>query len=75
MSMPAPSTQPISARPPRGLRWVFLAAVLLLGAAIYHPVRHFAFLNLDDPLFVSDNPWLAHGLARRARCAGPSWPI
>ena len=61
MSTPALSTEPIAARPPRGLRWLFLAAVLLLGAAIYLPVRHFAFLNLDDPLFVSDNPWLAMG--------------
>src|SRR4051812_33649586 len=42
---------------------LFFGAVLLLGALIYHPVRHFDFLVLDDPFAVKDNPWMAKGLS------------
>ena len=35
---------------------------MLLGVAIYHPVRHFEFLNFDDNRFISENPWLKRGL-------------
>lgn len=51
----------LARRGPRRLWWCFLAGVLLLGALVYHPVRLFEFLNLDDELFVRDNPWLAMG--------------
>ena len=47
--------------PERRLWWAFVAAVLLLGAIVYAPARHFGFLNLDDDLFIRDNPWLAMG--------------
>jgi hypothetical protein len=43
--------------------WIcFLAAVLLLGAWIYHPVRHYGYLDFDDALFVRPLPALTHGL-------------
>jgi tetratricopeptide (TPR) repeat protein len=41
---------------------VFLLLAIALGLAIYAPVRHFEFLNYDDDLFVSGNPWLRGGL-------------
>jgi len=40
----------------------FLLLAVILGVLVYAPVRHFEFLNLDDNLFVSNNPWLRHGL-------------
>jgi tetratricopeptide (TPR) repeat protein len=44
-------------------RWAWLAAaIVLLGAVIYHPVGHFAFINLDDNKFIEGNPWLEMGL-------------
>ncbi|HUI07108.1 MAG TPA: tetratricopeptide repeat protein [Verrucomicrobiae bacterium] len=30
--------------------------------AIYWPVRHFEFTNYDDPLYVTDNPHVQHGI-------------
>ena len=47
----------------RGARWAILVVLIgLLGGIIYHPVRHFGFLNLDDNQFVYGNPQLEHGL-------------
>lgn len=44
-------------------RWFWLAvAIVILGAVIYHPVRRFEFLNLDDNKFIENNPWLEMGL-------------
>jgi hypothetical protein len=45
-------------------RWwlLFLAAVVLLGAWVYHPVRHYGYLDYDDSLFVHPLPALTHGL-------------
>jgi tetratricopeptide (TPR) repeat protein len=46
-------------------------AVALLGltAAVYAPVRHYAFLNYDDPEYVTENPLVKAGLTR----AGIIW--
>ena len=58
---PSAPLSPLTGAERRAWRW-FLAAVLLLGAAIYGQAGHFAFLNFDDPMFVSENPWLREGL-------------
>jgi Tfp pilus assembly protein PilF len=60
--MPGSGTAPIWERAPRGRWWLLAAVIVVLGAALYHPVRHFAFLNFDDDAFITQNPWLAMGL-------------
>ena len=48
-------------------RWiggpVFVLLAVALGLFIYAPVRHFEFLNFDDDIFISGNPWLKGGLS------------
>ena len=39
-------------------------ALLVLTAAVYAPVRHFAFLNYDDEEYVTDNSHVNPGLTR-----------
>ncbi len=47
----------------RRWRTPFFAVLLAaLGALIFHPVRHFEFLNFDDDLFLVNNPWLKRGI-------------
>ena len=49
------------------LRWLLFALLLAaLGAAIYHPVHAFGFLNWDDDLYIETNPWLRDGLTGRS---------
>lgn len=62
--MAATVPEPPSAAAPReGRAWLcFLAALVLLGAWIYHPVRHYGYLEYDDSLFVRPLPALTHGL-------------
>lgn len=38
---------------------VALAALILV---VYAPVRHYGFVDLDDPQYVSENPFVANGL-------------
>ena len=38
------------------------AALLLFTAAVYWPVVHCRFLNLDDWIYVTANPYVQHGL-------------
>ncbi len=42
---------------------VFVAAAVALALLIYHPARHFEFLNFDDNRFVEGNPWLRVGFS------------
>ena len=43
---------------------VLVCLVLALGTlACYWPARHFAFVNLDDPLYVSQTPMVQRGLS------------
>jgi Tfp pilus assembly protein PilF len=42
--------------------WLFLGLTVLLGWLIYHPVGHFEFLNFDDDIYLSNNPWMKRGL-------------
>src|SRR5579862_7137999 len=51
-------------RRPRGLHLGICVALLLTTAAVYAPVRHFAFLNMDDPEYVWQNPHITAGLTR-----------
>ena len=49
---------------------VAAALVLLLGTfAIYWPVRHYPFVNYDDPVYVSNNPYVLNGYTH----AGIAW--
>jgi tetratricopeptide (TPR) repeat protein len=53
-----------SATHPYSLRQVlwFAAALIAITVAVYAPVRHFDFVPIDDPSFVSENPRAAGGL-------------
>jgi tetratricopeptide (TPR) repeat protein len=44
--------------------WVLLA-LAALTVVVYAPVRHYDFVSVDDPVYVSENPVVARGL---------SWP-
>jgi protein O-mannosyl-transferase len=41
--------------------WI-AAALVLVNLFVYAPVRHYDFVELDDPLYVSENPNVAGGL-------------
>ncbi len=41
--------------------WICLC-LFLVTAAVYSPVRHFGFVNFDDPDYVSANPHVRRGL-------------
>ena len=63
---------------PFGLRSTFSRAGLLLclglialTVAVYAPVRHYPFVSLDDPQYVSANPNVAQGLT----WAGVQWAL
>jgi protein O-mannosyl-transferase len=59
---------PTSAPPPRADRrfdWrtlALVAALVVLTLAVFAPVRHFDFVEIDDPLYVRENPHIAGGL-------------
>jgi len=60
------SAKNVAAPPPSfplGRRDVWLAlALAALIALVYAPVRHYGFVDLDDPQYVSENPFVANGL-------------
>ena len=41
--------------------WIGLALLVLI-LLVYAPVRHYGFVDLDDPQYVSENPFVANGL-------------
>lgn len=43
-------------------QWWIAFALAALILAIYAPVRHYGFVDLDDPQYVSENPFVANGL-------------
>jgi protein O-mannosyl-transferase len=55
--------------PPSGRAWrwwhtALLAAALVVATClVYAPVRHYDFVEIDDPLYVRENPHLADGLS------------
>src|ERR1051326_702270 len=59
-----PPGPPAIAKPSfRGLAILIGLALTLLTLAVYAPVRHFDFVNWDDPIYITDNPQVANGLA------------
>ena len=40
--------------------------IALATLAVYAPVRHFPFISLDDPQYVSANPMVAHGITSQS---------
>ena len=42
--------------------WVSIALAATV-AIVYWPVRHFGFVRLDDPLYITDNPYVRNGLS------------
>jgi tetratricopeptide (TPR) repeat protein len=54
---------PVSTNQTRIPRCAFVALGLIgITIAVYWPVATFEFLNFDDPLYVTDNPHVQHGL-------------
>ena len=48
---------------PFGLRSIWFGlALAALVVLVYAPVRHYGFVDLDDPQYVSENPFVANGL-------------
>jgi len=43
-------------------RLAICLALVVTTLAVYWPVTHFEFVNLDDPDYVTANPWVARGL-------------
>ena len=50
--------------------WICLA-LLVASFAVYAPVRHFDFVNFDDPEYVRDNPHVRAGLTTQ----GLAWAL
>ncbi len=52
---------------------VLLTCLVLIAASVivYAPVRHFGFVNMDDPEYVTDNPHVAQGLTWQ----GAQWAL
>jgi len=42
--------------------WIVVGLLVVAWLCIYAQVRHFDFLNFDDDMFLSNNPWLKQGL-------------
>ncbi|MGC1486108.1 MAG: tetratricopeptide repeat protein [Candidatus Acidiferrum sp.] len=60
-----PATSAPSERVPNWRLVAFLAVLLALGtAAVYAPAMRNGFVNLDDPDYVTRNPYVLHGLTR-----------
>jgi protein O-mannosyl-transferase len=55
-------------RPPRDRLLVLVICVVLLSLTwiIYGQTSNYPFVSYDDPVYVSENPNVAHGLSRRA---------
>jgi len=56
--------------------WICLG-LIALTVVVYAPLRNYGFISLDDPQYVSNNPYVAHGLTwsaiRWAFVAGESF--
>src|SRR5262249_61746098 len=44
--------------PPSRMRFVIGLALVVVTLAVYRPVSTYSFVNLDDPIYVQDNPLL-----------------
>ena len=45
-----------------GFKWTVALGLALITLALYWPVRQHAFINYDDPLYVTENPHVQEGL-------------
>lgn len=62
---PAARTEPAIPAAARRGAWLtaaLAAALVVITVLVYAPVRHFDFVEVDDPLYVSENPHVAGGL-------------
>src|ERR1035441_7412482 len=48
---------------------LIIALLVLVTCAVYWPVRHYDFVNHDDPVYVYENPQVLRGLS----AAGVAW--
>jgi len=66
----AATTGTASSQPVTDARtWLLGLGLVALVAFVYAPVRHYGFVDLDDPQYVSENPFVANGLT----WAGVKW--
>jgi protein O-mannosyl-transferase len=70
MKLQPVGTQPADAPQRRPGRELLISALLVLvTCAVYWPVRHYDFVNHDDPVYVYENPQVQRGLS----AAGVAW--
>jgi len=63
VAIPARDDAMTDASPRARTTLAVVATVLVIGiVAVYAPVRHAAFLSLDDTIYVSENPYVRAGL-------------
>ena len=48
----------------RGSIFVLALLLILTTVAIYYPIIHYPFINYDDNLYITDNPYVQSGLDR-----------
>ena len=65
-----PDKKPAPAAGSRQDLWICLA-LLLATFAVYAPVRHFEFVNYDDNEYITENPYVRHGITP----AGLKWAL
>jgi tetratricopeptide (TPR) repeat protein len=46
--------------------WLVVALLVVMAAAIFHPIRKFDFVNFDDDLYLYTNPWLRQGITAKS---------
>jgi len=62
---PNPSAQsrtPPSARPQANHALLFALLIVIVTIAVYSPVNRYAFADVDDAAYITDNPHIKHGL-------------
>jgi thioesterase domain-containing protein len=60
---PSRSSHPrVCAEPPRATIVALAAVILVALALVYAPVRHAGFFYFDDDFYVTENPFVRHGL-------------
>ncbi len=61
--MPSADPSPRSRHSRRTVpRWLIALALLGLVAAVFHPVRNHDFVEYDDSVYITENPYLPSGL-------------
>jgi len=69
---PGQSAAAVVARPliRRSALWICIP-LIVLNLAVYSPVRNFAFVSFDDPIYVKENPHIVDGLSWQ----GSGWAL